>query len=78
MLPDLDAEALWPTLITSTATLAIPWPNDSYTDAEERTIAARRGCRKTTSPEVSPSIGRGGQQMLAIVEWGYHWDLTFK
>jgi len=30
------------TLITSTATLAIPWPNDSATHAGERAIAVRR------------------------------------
>jgi hypothetical protein len=35
---DLDAEALWPTLITSTATVANPWRN-SASDAEGRAIA---------------------------------------
>jgi hypothetical protein len=55
MLPDLDAEEPLPAPTKSVAALAIPWPSNSATDADDRAALVVHPGSKLTSEPASAS-----------------------
>ena len=69
MLPDLDAEAPLPAPTKSVAALAIPWPSDIATDADDHAplvVPSNKGWRRLSISERPEALGRIGGITLTV------------